>query len=476
MLTLKIRFYICILFSLILYSCGTEKEEIRESTYFGGEIVNPNSHYIILYREYGKGDTIYLDKNNRFLYKMDSLQEGAYLFYHSPENQIVLLEKGDSTLIRLNTLEFDESLVFTGDGAKKNNFLIDMFLQNEKERKNLNRYYFNFSPEDFRKKQQYLLKERLNKHDQFAAKNTLSDLAKKITKASFTYDFYSRYEIYFYKHYGITNLDSITDLPKDFFNYQKEVDFNDLVLSNLYSYNRFLSNYLTNAAYTKYTKGGLINRNSLGITKYEINLVDSLIDQPYIKDNLLRAITKRYILNSEDDIASNKVLKYFLSKSNNKNNQRELKKLAKAAYRLRPRSSIPEQDLLTHKGEIIPLTSLLKKPVTVFYFWSLQEHRDLYLKAHKKAAALEKQFPHTEFIGINIDEEYNSNWRRTIQRNQYDLNKEFAFRFPKCSSEDLIIYYRNQVILVDQDGKIINARSNLFSTQLKEELKQQGNL
>ncbi|MFC5048795.1 hypothetical protein [Aquimarina hainanensis] len=119
MLTLKIRFYICILFSLILYSCGTEKEEIRESTYFGGEIVNPNSHYIILYREYGKGDTIYLDKNNRFLYKMDSLQEGAYLFYHSPENQIVLLEKGDSTLIRLNTLEFDESLVFTGDGAKK---------------------------------------------------------------------------------------------------------------------------------------------------------------------------------------------------------------------------------------------------------------------------------------------------------------------------------------------------------------------
>ena len=54
-------------------------------------------------------------------------------------------------MFRLNTLDFDESLVFTGEGAKKNNYLINLFLEHEKEEKSKgfkNRRFCKCNPEN----------------------------------------------------------------------------------------------------------------------------------------------------------------------------------------------------------------------------------------------------------------------------------------------------------------------------------------
>src|SRR5690606_1770533 len=56
-----------------------------------------------------------------------------YHFDHHPELQYVYLERGDSLMIRLNTEDFDESLIFSGKGEEINNFLIEMFLSAEEE-------------------------------------------------------------------------------------------------------------------------------------------------------------------------------------------------------------------------------------------------------------------------------------------------------------------------------------------------------
>ena len=77
-------------------------------------------------------DSLKLDDKNRFLTKLDNHKNGLYKFYHNREYQYINLEKGDSLLLRLNTFAFDESLFFTGKGAEKNNFYIELFLLNEK--------------------------------------------------------------------------------------------------------------------------------------------------------------------------------------------------------------------------------------------------------------------------------------------------------------------------------------------------------
>ncbi len=457
--------------SVAFCGCDSSKKKPRNYTYFGGEIVNPNINYVILSKGDEPGDTLYLDKNNRFFHKIEDLEEGVYAFRHKPENQLVLLEKGDSLLIRLNTLEFDESLVFTGDGARKNNFLVDIYLQNELERERLKRSGLQLSPNYFRKNQDSLLRIKLNSYKRFTDKYELSPLAKKLTQASFVFDYYTRHELYFHSRYGIGGMDMAKDLPDSFFDYRNEINYNDNDLKKLYSYNRFLNYYFTNASLSKYSNQHSKYKGRVGSVIYKLDLIDSVIDHPYIKNNLLRRVTTNFLLYSKKDYDSKKVLKHYLSVSSNKKSQRELKKLARAIGRLQPSNMIPDQDLITSKGEQVKLSSLFNKSITALYFWSM-ESKDHYVRAHKKAEYLSALYPEIDFIAINTDDEQTKNWLKTIKRHHYNLGKEYEFKYPKCSSEELVIHSTNKVILVDQEGRIINAKANLFSSVFEKQLMQ----
>src|SRR5690606_28179571 len=111
----------------ILCSCTDPKSE-DYSAYFGGEIINPKDKWILFYQGEQLLDSISLDQNNRFFIKFDSLATGLYSFKHDIEYQYVYFDKNDSLMIRINTFDFDESLVFCGTGDEKNNFLIEMYL------------------------------------------------------------------------------------------------------------------------------------------------------------------------------------------------------------------------------------------------------------------------------------------------------------------------------------------------------------
>ena len=121
--------YITIIVTLMLFSCKKDNKEVAANyAYFGGEIINPYNNYIVLSKGDVVIDTIQLNAKNRFLYKIENLDPGLYTYHHGGEIQMVLLEPQDSLLLRLNTLEFDESLVYSGFGDKKNNYLIEEFL------------------------------------------------------------------------------------------------------------------------------------------------------------------------------------------------------------------------------------------------------------------------------------------------------------------------------------------------------------
>jgi len=96
-----------------LVSCE-QKKETEDIVYFAGEIVNPTNDYVVLYKDDTVLDSAKLDSNNRFSFTLNTIDEGLHHFNHTPQFQYVYLEKGDSLIIRLNTVAFDESLVFSG--------------------------------------------------------------------------------------------------------------------------------------------------------------------------------------------------------------------------------------------------------------------------------------------------------------------------------------------------------------------------
>ncbi|MEC7880176.1 MAG: hypothetical protein VX718_02495, partial [Bacteroidota bacterium] len=101
--------------------------------YIGGEIINPSSSNVNIYRNNIKIDSVELDDNNTFFKQINNINSGIYRIEHLPEYQNILVDKGDSIWIRVNGEDFSESLSFTGKGSSKNNFLIDIsnYLSNE---------------------------------------------------------------------------------------------------------------------------------------------------------------------------------------------------------------------------------------------------------------------------------------------------------------------------------------------------------
>jgi len=63
----------------LLAACNTEEKK-SPTVYFGGEIVNPNSEYLVLFKGGVVLDTARLDENNRFSFQLDSVDEGLHHF------------------------------------------------------------------------------------------------------------------------------------------------------------------------------------------------------------------------------------------------------------------------------------------------------------------------------------------------------------------------------------------------------------
>ena len=126
---LKLIILVNILF--FFNSCNFKKDS--NVFFIGGEIINPSSSNVNIYRNNIKIDSIELDDNNTFFKQINNINSGIYRIEHLPEYQNILVDKGDSIWIRVNGEDFSESLSFTGKGSSKNNFLIDIsnYLNNE---------------------------------------------------------------------------------------------------------------------------------------------------------------------------------------------------------------------------------------------------------------------------------------------------------------------------------------------------------
>ena len=182
---------------LLLGSLGcAERRENDTSVYFAGEVVNPTDSLVVLLKGEDPIATGRLDGQNRFEIRLDSLESGLYIFSHKPEVQYVYLEEGYSLQIRLNTVAFDESLVFGGRGEEINNFLIDFFLESEGEEALIRDYYIPMEPEYFSAKLDSLRMRKLQNLQELRDEFPITDGAYQTAYASIVYQHYLYKEKY----------------------------------------------------------------------------------------------------------------------------------------------------------------------------------------------------------------------------------------------------------------------------------------
>ena len=458
----------------VLISCNKNVATTSTSIYFGGEIINPNRASVDLIKSKKFVDAIPLDAENKFLKKYDSLEEGLYRFRPQPESQIVLMEHHDSLLVRVNSIEFDESLVFSGRGARKNNFLIDMFLQNEHERKNYSNHY-QLPPDKFLKVTDSLQKIRFRQYQKLLIRVPLSPLAKKVVQNSFVSHYNARKEAYPRRHFGsnLTNargkFDSLSDA---FFLHREKIDLNDSLFNMSYDFSRFLNSYVNNITFMNYAEKYNTREKEPGSTIRKIKLIDSVFTNAYIKNILLRGITQQALITNSDRNATQQILQEYLATSSDSLQMRHMQKLATTFLDLESGDIIPNQRLISSDSTTINLLDVVKrKPFTALYFWSTLDIQ-YYKRAHAKVAELQLIYPEVQFIAININEEKTKKWINILDKYGYRRENEFQFSEVQKSINELVLFSqtRNKLILLNTDGKIINSKANVFTKEFEADL------
>lgn len=145
---MKKSIFLAVLSALFIISC--DKNEPKDYTAFAGKIINPQSDSVYLFFP-DREKAFALNEKGEFYDTIHLDQKGYFYFSDGREQAELFLFSGDSLYITLDTKQFDESIVYSGIGADKNNYLVKKFLKEEAVGTS-SAELFSLNPEEFQKK------------------------------------------------------------------------------------------------------------------------------------------------------------------------------------------------------------------------------------------------------------------------------------------------------------------------------------
>ena len=452
----------CILYLplwMVIISC--KKDIPSYKIFFGGQIVNPSSTYVTLYKDNKTIDSLTLNNNYRFFKYYDSLESGIYKIEHIPEYKSIFLEKGDSIWARINASSFDESIVFSGRGSAKNNFMMDLLLRFEEENTFLSSKYSS-NAEVFSVLIDSLLIEKKKKWILMDSINQLSPIAQKITQAAYIYPYATRKE-----RYALLR-GTLWDKKQDslYFDYRKYLSLGETDLAFFDPYINYLLNYLNEKALDS-SQTYFTNRQKTDFNIKKLKLIKSHIKGNVLRNNLARAVAFEELMKIENHESHEKFLKQYLLVNTSKPYLEEVLDLHNDIENMSAGKKLPELRLQNHQLEIVSTNKLIKKP-TVFYFWSqtqMSHYRSTVLKAKK----LEKEFPHYQFKGICI-QPFNEIVFEVHRMLDINLESQFAFTDFDIDSKKWVLSLLNRAIIVDGMGIIKEGFANFSAVDFTKTL------
>ncbi|MFN4763129.1 hypothetical protein ACKGJN_08415 [Gillisia sp. Q332] len=451
---------------LTFFSCKKETNGL-DDTYIGGQIANPTSEYVIISKNNVILDTLYLNENNKFSGKLKNIEAGLYVFRHPPENQVMYLEPGDSTLIWVNTLAFDESINFSGKGADKSNFITNIYLLNQKNN-DLILSYYKVEPIEFARKTDSIREVRHQELDKINVKKEFSEEFYQLAKTSINYEYYDlreRYALLIHKY----QREYIDKIPGDFHEYRKNINFNDEQFQNYYLYLNLIDDYIRTVSVENCNKNNIAGHSCSNLISVEnirrrILMTDSLIQNKNIKNPFLERLAAQGIIFSTSLGEIKSILKLIEEINYEGNALTDLKQMAEIQGSLLPGNNIGELKLVLTTGETVQLKNISTKPIVTFH-WSLSEQGHHRL-AHKIIKDLRFKYPEINFIGINIDKDQTEIWKRVIKNNSY--NPEFEYQPDMIRvKEGLLKNYLNKMLFMDPSGTIIKGDIQLNAPDLE---------
>lgn len=451
-----------ILACIFAYSCGVIDKR-PSPVYFGGEIVNPTSPYVVLFKDDLVIDSAKLDRSNRFKINFIAESEGLYHFDHSPQFHYVYLEKGDSLNLRLNTLEFDESIVFSGKGEEINNFIVELFLANEEDDRIVDQY-FQLEPDVFNEKIESIRHEKLQQLSSLLKEVSLSSRATALINATIDYNAFIYKEKYPFYHKRATHEENLHNIPSKFYSYRKELSLNNKDLIYFRPYYNFMKYHLGNLAYMECKEFCLNSSDTKGaihFNEHKLKLIDSLIQEKKLKDNLYRNVVMHYLLKVRDTPENTlSFMETFKAYSPVNTHMDEINQLYKDINNLQPNNTIPNLMLQNSDGRSVGLNDISKDKKVIIYFWSAK-HENHFKNVQARLNSIASQYPEHTFIGINRGTDYNQ-WQSMMELYQLNRANQYRSEDYEMLKTSLVIDHMNKSIIIE-NGRIVNGFADILN-------------
>lgn len=457
-----------ILLSILLTSMTSCKDGIiggNHVAYFGGEIENPKSNFIVFMKDEKVIDTFYLDKENRFFHKFDSLTPGLYSFKDEAEYQYVFFDKNDSIMVRLNSNDFDNTLMFCGRGDEKNNFMMELFLKDL----NLKNNMFEVYEKDEKIFSKYIDSSYQNTTKLYNKRKSFinwSEEFDEIAKANIELNYAYKKEIYPIVYEFKTGKSIKTNLPKSYYDYRKKIDVNKPSLLHYSPFINYMTSMLNNIVLTD-CKGHLDDM-SLENNIKKLQIADTLIKDKHVKDLVINNVANMYLLSDQCSINNEKFFNLYSKIVTDAKLKSDVMQTAETIKKLKCNNTLPDVTLLDINKKQIKIKDLLTKK-TIIYFWTKQaESHAVY--SHKKVDELKAKYPDIQFIAVNIQNSQDD-WAKEIKEKNYTNSIELRAPDFNELKDKWVINKVYRTMLINKNGTINNAFVSMFDANFESYLK-----
>jgi hypothetical protein len=442
-----------------MISCTPKK---NKTTYFGGKIINPKSKYVTLHSMDKVIDTLFLKDDNTFLGTLKNASEGLYYFIHGNENQYIYLEPKDSLMIRLNTWDFDESLVFAGIGAERNNILIDCFLEEENNAKTF--YKFNtLNPKQFKHKTDSLIQLKLATHNTYIENHPDETIGfKNLLKVALTFPIYSKIERYPIVYAKYSNTKEFPKTDENFYSHRKEIDINKDSLMYYYPYSKYVKNYLYNTTYSLGYKP-MTNTYSSNFTEDLLTTINTKINARASKNAFLKQTVIGHFYKKSSCNVDEIAFKKFFELSTDKEDIKQIKLLLNDSKYLKLGEKIEDFTIIDLTKGKHAIKNIIKNKNSFLFFWSTEYFSKNYISS--RINLLSEKYPEVQFLIIEFNCTTSNRIHNLDIKNQFFVDK-------KSKANKMLTSKMPRALLINEEGKILNGFASISSNNIFYQLKE----
>jgi len=435
-----IKYFTILIAFVSLLSCTEDKPT---HVVISGTIENNNAKNVrIIGNELD--ESLKIAENGMFNDTITIDQEGYYTLRVGREGTSIYLAKGAELGVSVNTAEFDESLIYTGNLAAENNYLAAKYLLSEQEKGFAEVYKMN--EEDFLNEiNQY----KDNYLDLLNDTENISDYFKTQEMKELDYELVRNLENYKGYYIYLTS-DKTFEVSNEFYNLINTIDFADTT-----EYRK--SNGYQQMLLTHY--GRLSDENAEGDdynkTTSFLKHINSSLPNGFAKDNLM---INFLTYNLKADESLEEVYTLFKESNTNPKYMADVTNRYNLLKTITPGKTSPTFEYENFKGGTTSLNDLKGKYVyvDVWATWCGPCKREI---PHLKE--IEKEFEEKEIsiVSVSIDEKKDyDKWRSMITDKELGGIQLFADN--DWSSKFITDYGIKGIprfILIDKDGNIVNS-------------------